>query len=213
MVKTAVFVSGNGSNLEALVAAKARGEMEHVTLSLVVSSKANNYALQRAKNHSIDSVVVERKRYRDDIVGFETELRSHLKRYDIQLIVLAGFLTVFSPLFVKDYENRIINIHPALIPSFCGKHFYGLRVHQAALERGVKVSGATVHMVNDIVDGGQIILQKVVDVLEDDTPESLQLRIMEQAEWDILPKATEIIARQIIAGQIIAEQTRECFDE
>ena len=197
MVKTAVFVSGNGSNLQALIDAKAAGEMEHVELSLVVSSKADSYALVRARENSIDAVVVERKKYKDDVIGFERELLTHLLSRKIELIVLAGFLTIFTADFITLYRDRIINVHPALLPSFGGKKYYGLRVHEAALAAGVKVSGATVHYVNEEVDSGKIILQKAVEVLDDDTPSTLQLRIMEQAEWILLPKATEIVACDI----------------
>ena len=197
MVKTAVFVSGNGSNLQALIDAKQKGGMEHVELALVVSSKSDSYALTRAEQNGIDAVVVERKKYGDDIRGFEEELLPHLISHRIEMIVLAGYLTIFSPGFISLYRNRIINIHPSLIPSFCGRKFYGLRVHEAALARGVKVSGATVHYVNEEIDGGRIILQKAVGVLDDDTPETLQRRIMEQAEWILLPEAAEITAKQI----------------
>ena len=198
MVKTAVFVSGNGSNLQALIRAKSLGEMNHVDLALVVSSKKDSYALVRAKENNIKSVVIERRKYKDDIEGFEAELLPYLRENNIELIVLAGFLTVFSSSFISIYKDRIINVHPALIPSFCGKGFYGLRVHEAALAKGVKVSGATVHYVNEDVDGGKIILQKAVEVKENDTPESLQLRIMEQAEWVLLPKAAELVAKHIV---------------
>jgi phosphoribosylglycinamide formyltransferase-1 len=197
-VKTAVFVSGNGSNLQALIDSKKNGGMEHVEIALVISSKLDSYALKRAELSHVDSVVVERKKYKNDIYGFEKEIIPHLQSHNIQLIVLAGFLTVFSEDFIGRYENRIINVHPALIPSFCGKGFYGLKVHEAALEYGVKVSGATVHYVDETVDGGRIILQKAVDVIEGDTPETLQKRILEEAEWILLPEATEIAAKRIL---------------
>lgn len=191
------MVSGSGSNLQALIDAKNRGEMPHVDFSLVVSSKPDTYALERARKNGIDAVVVERRKHKDDIAGFEAELLPHLESHGIEFIVLAGFLTIFSEAFTKRFENRIINVHPALIPSFCGKGFYGLRVHQAALDYGVKLSGATVHYVNGVVDGGQIILQKAVEVKDGDTPETLQRRIMEEAEWVLLPEATEIVCKKL----------------
>lgn len=196
-IRTAVIVSGSGSNLQALIDANGRNETPHMEISLVVSSKRDSYALERAKQNSIPSAVVERKKYKQDILGFERELLVRLIEYEIEFIILAGFLTIFTKEFTERFNNRIINIHPALIPSFCGKGYYGLKVHKAALEYGVKVSGATVHYVNEIVDGGQIILQKAVDVLEDDTPETLQKRIMLQAEQELLPKAAEMIAKRI----------------
>jgi len=201
-IKTAVMVSGNGSNLQALIDAKVKGEMDSVELSLVISSKRNSFALERAAVNCIPSRVVERKKYLDDIAGFETAILSYLDEYGIELIVLAGFLTVFSKSFIKRYENRIINVHPALIPSFCGKGYYGIKVHEQVLKYGVKVSGATIHFVNEEVDGGKIILQKAVEVIEDDTPETLQSRIMREAEWVLLPKATELVAKQILKGEI-----------
>ncbi len=196
-VKTAVMVSGSGSNLQALIDAEKRGEMPHVDLALVVSSKPGTYALERAKQNDIPAVVVERRKYKNDVEGFEDELMPYLVEHEIEFIILAGFLTIFSESFTKRFENRIINVHPALIPSFCGKGFYGLKVHEAALQYGVKVSGATVHYANGIVDGGQIILQKAVEVTEGDTPETLQRRIMEEAEWVLLPKAAELVAKKI----------------
>jgi len=197
------MVSGSGSNLQALIDARAKGEIPHIELSLVVSSKQGSYALERAGQNGIDAVVVERRRYKDDIEGFERELLSHLAPRGIEFIVLAGFLTIFSKPFIDRYKDRIINVHPALIPSFCGKGFYGIRVHQAALEYGVKLSGATVHYVDETVDGGPIIMQKAVSVKEGDTPQTLQRRIMEEAEWVLLPKAAEFAAARIV-------KEREC---
>ncbi|MCL2539459.1 MAG: phosphoribosylglycinamide formyltransferase [Oscillospiraceae bacterium] len=196
-VKTAVMVSGSGSGLQSLIDAGKRGETPHVALSLVVSSKPESYALVRAERNGIGVAVVERKKYGADIAGFESELLPHLRAEKIEFIILAGFLTVFSKDFIDKFADRIINVHPALIPSFCGKGFYGLRVHRAAIEYGVKVSGATVHYVNETVDGGRILLQKAVEVLDEDTPESLQSRIMSEAEWELLPKAAEIVAKRI----------------
>lgn len=196
-IKTAVMVSGSGSNLQALIDAGRRGETPHVELSLVVSSKPETYALERAKQTGIEAVVVERRKYKDDIAGFEAELLPYLESNHIEFIILAGFLTVFSEEFTKKFQNRIINVHPALIPSFCGRGFYGLKVHRAALDYGVKLSGATVHYVDGVVDGGQIILQKAVAVLDGDTPEGLQRRVMEEAEWVLLPEAAELVCKKM----------------
>lgn len=198
MVKTAVMVSGNGSNLQALIDSKAKGTLSHVELSLVVASKEDSYALTRAKENSIDAVVVSRKKYKDDVAAFERELIPYLQKYDIEMIILAGFLTVFTKDFISIYKDRIINVHPALLPSFGGRGYYGLRLHRAVLDSGVKVSGATIHYVNEDIDSGKIILQKAVDVKEGDTPETLQLRIMQQAEWILLPKAAEMVAIKIL---------------
>jgi len=196
-VKTAVMVSGSGSNLQALIDAGKRGDTPHLDIALVISSKKESYALKRAEQNSIPIAVVERRKYKDDIEGFERELLPWLTRYNIEFIVLAGFLTIFSKDFTRSFPGRIINVHPALIPSFCGKGLYGIKVHKAALDCGVKVSGATVHYVNEIVDGGRIILQKAIEVMEDDTPEALQQRIMREAEWELLPRAAELVAAKI----------------
>ena len=192
--KIAVFVSGGGTNLEAILKAAEAGNIPHGEIALVLASKPGVYALERAKNHGIESVVVSRKEHPED---FEEQINKELESRGIQMIVLAGFLSILSADFTDRWENRIINVHPSLIPSFCGKGFYGLKVHEAALDYGVKVTGATVHYVNSIPDGGKIILQEAVYIEDGDTPEILQKRVMEQAEWEILPKATEIVAEVI----------------
>ncbi len=199
-VKTAVFVSGGGTNLQAIIDASARGELPSVKLSLVLSSKAGAYALERAKAAGIETAVVERKALSQE--EFESRVEQILAEEKIELIVLAGFMSILSPAFTKKYENRIINVHPSLIPSFCGKGFYGLKVHEAALAYGVKVTGATVHFVNEIPDGGKIIMQKAVEVEEGDTPEILQKRVMERAEWKILPAATQKVAADILKERL-----------
>ena len=190
MLRTAVLVSGGGTNLQALIDASARGEMPHVELALVVSSSANAYALERAKKAGIRGEYVEK-------TGFEERLNALLDEEGVGLIVLAGFLRILSEDFTHRWAGRIINIHPSLIPAFCGSGFYGLHVHEAALSRGVKVTGATVHFVNEIPDGGEIIAQRAVEVLPGDTPEVLQRRVMEQAEWKILPEAAEAVAAKL----------------
>lgn len=190
MLRTAVLVSGGGTNLQALIDSSARGEMPHVELALVVSSSANAYALERAKKAGIRGEYVEKP-------GFEERLNALLDEEGVGLIVLAGFLRILSEDFTHRWAGRIINIHPSLIPAFCGSGFYGLHVHEAALSRGVKVTGATVHFVNEIPDGGEIIAQRAVEVLPGDTPEVLQRRVMEQAEWKILPEAAEAVAAKL----------------
>ena len=192
MVKTriAVLVSGGGTNLQALLDAQAAGAIPHGQIVLVVSNKAGAYALKRAEQAGIPSAVLTGP-------DFEARLTEVLASSQVDMIVLAGFLKILSADFTKHWPNRILNVHPALIPSFCGEGYYGLKVHEAALRYGVKVTGATVHYVNEIPDGGQIILQKAVDVQEGDTPETLQRRVMEQAELIILPQATEIVAKQL----------------
>ncbi len=194
--KIAVLVSGGGTNLQALIDAEKAGNIPHGEIALVVASKPGVFALERAAKAGIPSGVVERKSYPDK-ASFEAALLDVLEQHGIQMIVLAGFMLVLSADFIRHFENRMINVHPALIPSFCGDGFYGLHVHEAALNYGVKVTGATVHFVNEVTDGGKIILQKAVDVLDGDTPETLQKRVMEQAEWIILPRATEIVAKQL----------------
>jgi len=194
LTKIAVLVSGGGTNLQALIDAWKSGSLGEGELSLVISSKSGVYALERAQKAGIKSVTVERKKCAT-AEDFDTALCAALSEEKIDLIVLAGFLSVIGTQVLKKYENKIINVHPALIPSFCGKGFYGLRVHEAVLEKGVKITGATVHLVNEEVDGGKIILQKAVDVLPDDTPESLQQRVMREAEWVILPKAVEMFCK------------------
>ena len=194
-VRIAVFVSGGGTNLEALLNAQERGEIPHGEIVLVVSSAAGAYALTRAERHGVRAVTVARKgRAPQD---FEAELLRRLLEAKIDVIVLAGFLTILSEEFVKLWPGRILNVHPSLIPSFCGKGYYGLKVHAEALARGVKVTGATVHLVNEIPDGGEILLQKAVEVLPGDTPETLQKRVMEQAEWVLLPRAAEMVCAQL----------------
>ena len=193
----AVLVSGGGTNLQALIDAQNSGVLSSGEIVLVVSSTAGAYALERAKNAGIDSVVCSRKELGSQ-EAFESAICEQLDKYGIQLIVLAGFMSILSADFTRRYPERIINVHPALIPSFCGKGFYGLRVHEAALSYGVKVTGATVHFVNEIPDGGRIIAQKAVEVLPGDTPEVLQRRVMEQAEWILLPQAAEDVSKAIL---------------
>ena len=194
--KIAVLVSGGGTNLQALIDAQTAGKLRSGEIVLVVSSKPDVYALERAANAGIPAAVASRKLLKTQ-AAFEETLLELLNESHIELIVLAGFLSILSEDFVKRYPNRIVNVHPSLIPSFCGDGFYGLRVHEAALARGVKVTGATVHFVNEITDGGEIILQKAVSVKKGDTPETLQRRVMEEAEWKILPEAVEQVAAKI----------------
>ncbi len=195
-INIAVLVSGGGTNLQALIDAEKAGIISSGTIKLVVSNNAGAYALTRAKNNDIETRVVLRRDY-ENSHDFEAALIGVLRDADIDMIVLAGFMSILSPDFIGEYRDRIINVHPSLIPSFCGKGFYGLHVHEAALGYGVKVTGATVHFVNEIPDGGKIILQKAVEVKEGDTPEVLQRRVMEQAEWIILPQATELVAAEL----------------
>ncbi len=194
--RIAVLVSGGGTNLQALIDAQAAGKLPDGELTLVISNKPDAYALTRAKNAGIPTAVIEKKAFAD-AAAFEDALIETLKNNRTELIVLAGFMVILGKRFTDTFPRRIINVHPALIPSFCGEGFYGLRVHEAALTKGVKVTGATVHFVNEIPDGGEIILQKAVAVHDSDTPEKLQKRVMRQAEWKILPQAAEIISRQI----------------
>ena len=195
--KIAVLVSGGGTNLQALIDAQSRGEIPHGEILLVISNKEGAYALERAANAGIPAVVITKAACGGDQESFEDALLAQLAACDIDLIVLAGFMSILSKRFTDAYEKRILNVHPSLIPSFCGEGFYGLRVHRAALEKGVKVTGATVHFVNEIPDGGEIILQKAVAVEEGDTPEVLQRRVMEQAEWQILPRAVELVSEKL----------------
>ena len=195
LTRIAVLVSGGGTNLEALLKAQESGEIPHGEIVLVCASNETAYALTRAANHGVPGVAVPKKNLSQ--ADFEAALTEQLKEHRIDLIVLAGFLSILSEAFVKQWPDRIINVHPSLIPSFCGKDYYGLHVHEAALEKGVKVTGATVHIVNEIPDGGRILLQKAVEVQPDDTPETLQRRVMEQAEWILLPQATELLSKQI----------------
>jgi len=194
--RIAVFVSGGGTNLQALIDAQNSGIISNGEIVVVISSKPDVYALTRAEKAGIPAVVADRKACGSQ-QAFESQLKVALEKYGAQLIVLAGFMSILSEDFTSAYPQRIINVHPALIPSFCGKGFYGLRVHQAALDYGVKVTGATVHFVNEIPDGGEIIMQKAVEILDGDTPEVLQKRVMEQAEWIILPQAVEKVSAKL----------------
>lgn len=194
-VNLAVLVSGGGTNLQALIDAQKSGIITSGEIKLVVSSNKNAYALKRAENAGIKTEVCERKEISQK--EFEESILNALEKEKIEVIVLAGFMSILSADFVKRYPDRIINVHPSLIPSFCGEGFYGLRVHKAALDYGVKVTGATVHFVNEIPDGGRIIMQKAVDIEENDTPEALQKRVMENAEWIILPAAAEKVCKEI----------------
>lgn len=197
-VKTAVFVSGGGTNLQAILDAAARGEIKSAEIALVLSSREGVYALERAEKAGVKTAVSVKKGRGQE--QFENDIVAALEKEGIELIVLAGFMSILSGNFTKRYADRIINVHPSLIPSFCGKGYYGLKVHEAALAYGVKVTGATVHFVNEVTDGGQIILQKAVDVLPGDTPERLQRRVMEQAEWVLLPKALELVCSGQLEG-------------
>ena len=192
----AVFVSGGGTNLQALIDFAAAGKLPDGEIKLVLSSNPKAYALSRAEAAGIDGVTVSRKQSTSQ-KDFEDKIIAYLEEYNIELIVLAGFMSILSEDFVKRYDKRIINVHPSLIPSFCGKGMYGLRVHEAALAYGVKVTGATVHFVNEIPDGGEIIMQRAVEILPGDTAEVLQKRVMEMAEWDILPNAAQTVAKNI----------------
>ena len=194
-VNIAVLVSGGGTNLQALINAQKSGIITSGEIKLVVSSNKNAYALKRAENAGIKTAVCERKDFSQK--EFEENILNALEKEEIEVIVLAGFMSILSADFVKRYPERIINVHPSLIPSFCGEGFYGLRVHKAALDYGVKVTGATVHFVNEIPDGGRIIMQKAVEIKENDTPEALQKRVMENAEWIILPAAAEKVCKEI----------------
>ena len=197
VTKIAVLVSGGGTNLQALIDAEKRGELGNGKISLVIASKPDVYALERAKNNGIESLVLARKEYAD-ITSYSKALADALEEKGTDLVVLAGFLTIIDEQVYQRFPNKILNVHPALIPSFCGKGYYGLRVHEAALEKGVKVSGATVHIVTPECDAGPIVLQKAVAVMQDDTPETLQRRIMEEAEWKILPEAVKLFCDQRI---------------
>ncbi len=200
LTKIAVFVSGGGTNLQALIDAEKNGIIKSGKIELVVSSKDGVYALERAKAAGIKNVSVNKKSCTSQS-DFEDKIIALLEENNIEIIVLAGFLSILSENFTKKYSNRIINVHPSLIPSFCGKGFYGLKVHESALEYGVKVTGATVHFVNEIPDGGKIIKQKAVYINENDTPETLQKRVMEEAEWKILPEATEEVCADILRSK------------
>ena len=194
-IRIAVLVSGGGTNLQALLDSKDRGELPSGEIRLVVSNVKDAYALKRAEKAGIKNYTVTKKECGSN---FESKLYEILQSEGIELIVLAGFLAILSKDFISRYKDRIINIHPSLIPSFCGKGYYGLKVHEAALAYGVKVTGATVHFVNEIPDGGKIIMQKAVEIREDDTAETLQRRVMEEAEWKLLPKAVEMVSKELL---------------
>ncbi len=200
MTKIAVFVSGGGTNLQALIDAQKSGALHSGQIALVLSSNPGAYALERAKAANIPAVVCSRKALGSQ-EPFEAAIRQALSEHHIQVIVLPGFMTILSEDFTRRWPGRILNVHPSLIPSFCGKGMYGLKVHEAALAKGVKVTGATVHFVNEIPDGGEIVLQKAVDVLPGDTPETLQKRVMEQAEWVLLPQAAELLCAKLSKGE------------
>ena len=197
----AVLVSGGGTNLQALIDAEKSGILKSGTIRLVISNRKDAYALERAAKAGIEAFAVTRKSCGGQ-EGFEKRLTEEIESRGIDLIILAGFMSILSEEFTRRFDHKIINVHPALIPSFCGKGFYGLLVHEAALEKGVKVTGATVHYVNEIPDGGEIIMQKAVEVKDGDTPETLQRRVMEEAEWIILPAAAEKICKEITDGRI-----------
>ena len=196
-IRIAVLVSGNGTNLQALINAQKNKIIKSGKIELVISNNSNAFALKRAEKAKIPFEIISKKECKK-IEEFERKLKEILKSYKIELIVLAGFMSVLSKNFVKDYPKRIINIHPSLIPSFCGKNFYGIKVHEEAIKRGVKITGATTHFVNEIIDGGEIIMQKAVKVLDNDTAEKLQKRVMESAEWIILPKTVEKVCKSLI---------------
>ena len=202
MVKTriAVLVSGGGTNLQALLDAQAAGKLADGEIVLVIASNSKAFALQRAEKAGVPSVVCSRKALGSQ-EAFEEAITGALTDHGVELIVLAGFMSILSEDFTRRWPERILNVHPSLIPSFCGKGFYGLKVHEAALDYGVKVTGATVHFVNEVPDGGRILLQKAVDILPDDTPETLQRRVMEQAEWKLLPQAVQMVAQEIRKGK------------
>ena len=195
--RIAVLVSGGGTNLQALLEAEEAGKIPHGEIAMVISNNPNAYALQRAKNFGVPAAVITKKECGGSQAAFEAELQAVLERNGTDIIVLAGFMSILSEWFTSRWPKRILNVHPSLIPSFCGAGFYGLRVHEAALSYGVKVTGATVHFVNEIPDGGEIIAQKAVEIQEGDTPEILQRRVMEQAEWILLPQAVEKVCAEL----------------
>lgn len=201
-VKIGVLVSGGGTNLQALLNAEKDGILQSGTISLVISSRADAYALERAKLAGVSGIAIERKKLGSQ-EAFEAEILRSIEEAGVEVLVLAGFMSILSEDFTKRFPERILNVHPSLIPSFCGKGYYGLGVHEAALARGVKVTGATVHFVNEIPDGGRILMQKAVEILEDDTPQTLQRRVMEQAEWILLPRATEEVCKSILKEKLI----------
>lgn len=208
MVNIGVLVSGGGTNLQSLIDNIENNYIKNGKIVSVVSSRDGVYAIERATKHNISSTVISRKAF-STTQEFDIALLNHMKRHKVDLIVMAGFLSIVGPKLITEYHNRIINIHPSLIPSFCGPGFYGLKVHEAALERGVKVTGATVHFVNEIADGGPIIIQKAVKVKDNDTPERLQKRVMKQAEWKILPEAVKLFCNgkiKVIDNKVIIEK-------
>ena len=196
--RIAVLVSGGGTNLQAILDAQAAGKLPHGEVALVVSNRTGAYALERARAAGVEALTLTRKACGGQ-AGFEAALTEALTEHGIELIVLAGFLSILSEDFTGRWPRRILNVHPSLIPAFCGVGFYGLKVHEAALRRGVKVTGATVHFVNEIPDGGEILFQKAVRIQPGDTPEVLQRRVMEQAEWKLLPRAVELVSKEIVA--------------
>ena len=208
MLKIAVLVSGGGTNLQAIIDAIDNGTITNTEIKVVISNNKNAYALERAKNHGIEALCISPKDY-EDRAKFNEAFLEKLNSYEVDLVVLAGFLVVIPEMMIKQYRNRIINIHPSLIPSFCGTGFYGLKVHEGVLSRGVKVTGATVHFVDEGTDTGPIILQKAVEVQQGDTPEVLQRRVMEQAEWVIMPQAIDLIANgkvSIVDGHVVISE-------
>lgn len=202
-MKIAVLVSGGGTNLQALLDAEAAGRIPDGRIVEVIASRPDAYALERAARHGVATAVVERRRFPDS-AAFDAALLAALRACGAELVVLAGFLSILGPAVIEAYRDRIVNVHPSLIPAFCGKGFYGLKVHEAALAHGVKVTGATVHLVNEVPDGGAILLQRAVPVREEDTPESLQRRVMEEAEWELLPRAVALLC----AGKVTVEGQR-----
>ena len=208
MIKLAVCVSGGGTNLQAIIDAIDNGTITNAKIEVVIANNANAYALERAKKHGIEGICISPKDY-ENREAFNTAFLDKLNSYQVDLVVLAGFLVVIPPQMIAEYRNRIINIHPSLIPSFCGTGYYGLKVHEGVLARGVKVTGATCHFVDEGTDTGPIILQKAVEVEPGDTPEVLQRRVMEQAEWIIMPKAIDLIANgrvQVIDGKVVISE-------
>jgi phosphoribosylglycinamide formyltransferase-1 len=211
MLNIAVLVSGGGTNLQALIDAEKGGEIPGGRIALVISSNSKAYALQRAKKENISTKILLRRSFASQ-QDYDSALLALLGQYNIDLVVLAGFMTIISKNVVSHYKNKIMNIHPSLIPSFCGEGYFGLHVHEAALKRGVKVTGATVHFVNEICDGGPIILQKAVEVMPGDTPQVLQKRVMEQAEWKILPKAVALFCEgrlEVKDGRVAIKEAKQ----
>lgn len=208
MKNIVVLVSGGGTNLQALIDAQNRGEIKNGKITCVISSNPNAYALTRAQNNKISTEVIRRKDFAE-FDEYDNALTELLKSKNADVVVLAGFMTILGSKVISAFENKIINIHPSLIPSFCGEGYYGLRVHEAALEKGVKVTGATAHFVNEVCDGGPIIIQKAVEIQNGDTPEILQKRVMEQAEWKILPKAVSLFCEDKI---IVKDNKTEILD-